>query len=459
MAVVGGGLAGCEAARMLARCGHRVDLYEMKPKKFSPAHGLETLAELVCSNSLGSEGEDTAPGVLKREMRDLGSVILEAAEGARVPAGKALAVDRGKFSDAVTARLKDEPLIRVIREECEKVPDRDVVIVATGPLTSDALAEDLKKRVGADTLYFYDSISPIVTAESIDTTKTYFGNRYDSEADDYLNCPMDRTLYEGFVEKILAAEKTAVRDFEAMRCFEACLPIEVLAERGLQTLAFGPMKPVGLEDPSTGKRPYAVVQLRRENAPTTLYNMVGFQTRMKWGSQKEVFRMIPGLEHAEFARYGSMHRNTYIDSPRLLRPDLGLKKEPRILLAGQIAGVEGYMESAALGQWAGIVTAARLMGSPEPPSPPRETAIGSLLHAIVTVPLHGAFSPMNINFGLFPPAREARGGKEARRHEIARRASEAFSSWREKLEQSLSVPFTALNAQGGHKIRHADIIA
>jgi methylenetetrahydrofolate--tRNA-(uracil-5-)-methyltransferase len=445
--VIGGGLAGCEAALQIARLGHPVELHEMKPVKFSPAHKRDGFAELVCSNSLGSEGEDSAPGLLKEEMRELGSAVLDAAESARVPAGKALGVDRAVFSEAMTKRVAAEPLIRVVRGECPDLPDGDPVIVATGPLTSDALAASLAQRLGTGTLYFYDSISPIVAADSIDFEETYFANRYEPEANDYLNCPMDRTLYERFVEAILSAEKVPLRNFEAMRCFEACLPIEVLAERGIQTLAFGPMKPVGLEDPRTGKRPHAVVQLRRENQPTTLYNMVGFQTRMKWGAQKEVFRMIPGLENAEFVRFGSMHRNTYIDSPKLLRPDLSLRADPRLLFAGQIVGVEGYVESAAMGIWAGLVALVRLRGAVDPPIPPPETAIGALIRAVTTRPLSGAFSPMNVNFGLLPPVEGVKGGKEARRRKLAERARSRSAAWREELAKRLGEPYHRLECR------------
>ncbi len=433
VAVVGGGLAGSEAATMVAHLGHRVDLFEMKPKKFSPAHQREGLGELVCSNSLGAEDPNSAPGALKREMTDLGSIVLSAADKSRVPSGKALGVDREKFSDWITTEIKNEPLIRLVHEEVERVPENySVVIIATGPLTSDALANDLSARLGG-TLYFYDSISPIVTAESIDYSKTFFGSRYQPESEDYLNCPMDRVNYEQFVEALNAGEKVPVRAFEALKCFEACLPIEVLAERGIQTLAFGPMKPVGLQDPRTGKRPYAVVQLRRENNPTTLYNLVGFQTRLKWGEQKRIFQMIPGLEKAEFVRMGSMHRNTYIDSPKLLNIDLSLKSDPRILIAGQITGVEGYVESAAMGQWAGLVASARIRGLGIPPVPSENTAMGALLKAITTAPLHGAFAPMNINFGLFPPPSNAGQTKEGKRLELLRRAFDASNEWRSEM--------------------------
>jgi len=455
--IIGGGLAGCEAASMIARFGHPVLLYEMKPKKFSPAHQREGLAEIVCSNSLGAEEEGSAPGLLKYEMKQLGSVILEAANQSRVPAGKALAVDRDRFSEITTEVIHRQPLIKVIREECEELPKEGLAIVATGPLTSESLASDLAGKIGTDTLYFYDSISPIVTADSIDYSKTYFASRYENDSSDYLNCPMDRETYDQFVKAILMAEKVPVRHFEALKCFEACLPIEVLVERGHETLAFGPMKPVGLVSPRTGKKPHALVQLRRENIPTTLYNLVGFQTRMKWGEQKRIFRMIPGLENAEFVRFGSMHRNTYLNSPKVLHLDLSLKVDQRILIAGQITGVEGYVESAAMGQWTGLVALARLRGVKHLPVPPKETAIGALLRAVTTTPLHGVFSPMNINFGLFPPL-EASGGKEVRRRLMVERARKASDRWKGQIFDAIG----EMETPSGHLIQlspntHADL--
>ncbi len=445
VAVIGGGLAGCEAACFLARQGQSVDLFEMKPKRFSPAHKMEDLGELVCSNSLGSQAPESAPGMLKGEMRALGSVVLQAADSAKVPAGRALGVDREMFAKALSEEVHRWDDIHVIREECTEIPSEyDLVIVATGPLTSDGLAQDLAQRLGQETLYFYDSISPIVAADSIDMGKTYFGSRYEPESDDYLNCPLDRTTYENFVQAILQAEKVPVRSFEAMRCFESCLPIEVLAERGPKTLAFGPMKPVGLEDPRTGKRPHAVLQLRRENDPTTLYNLVGFQTRMKWGEQKRVFRMIPGLEDAEFVRMGSMHRNTYLDSPKVLRVDLSLKSDARILVAGQLTGVEGYMESASMGLWAGMVALGRLTKSKEVFAPPPTTAMGGLLKAITETPLHGAFAPMNVNFGLLPPDENRQGGKKARRARVAKHAKAEAEIWRKEVAQEFEMSFPIL---------------
>ncbi|HLG19192.1 MAG TPA: methylenetetrahydrofolate--tRNA-(uracil(54)-C(5))-methyltransferase (FADH(2)-oxidizing) TrmFO, partial [Bdellovibrionota bacterium] len=314
------------------------------------------------------------------------------------------------------------------------------------PLTSDALAAELARLIGRETLYFYDSISPIVSADSIDYEKAYFGSRYEPDSEDYLNCPMDRARYEEFVGAIRTGEKVPVRDFEELRCFEGCLPIEVLADRGIKTLAFGPMKPVGLIDPKTGRRPYAVVQLRRENRPTTLYNMVGFQTRLKWGEQKRIFQMIPGLENGEFVRMGSMHRNTFIDSPRLLDPYLRLRSEPRIFVAGQLTGVEGYVESAAMGQWAGLSAVAALRGIPDLVVPPPETAFGALIRAITTAPLHGHFAPMNINFGLLPPPEHSARNKDERRRELLSRARNRWDDWQAVMTERLN-GFSRLKAK------------
>jgi methylenetetrahydrofolate--tRNA-(uracil-5-)-methyltransferase len=392
-------------------------------------------------------------------MRDLGSLILDAADRSRVPAGRALGVDREAFAQQVTRVTEGEPLIRVRREECEEIPEGyDVVVVATGPLTSDRLAERLRQLLGVETLYFYDSISPVVTADSVDLTRAYFKDRYEAEGRDYLNCPLTREEYERFVAEIVAAEKVPVRAFEAMRCFEACLPLEVLAERGPDTLAFGPMKPVGLEDPRTGKRPHAVVQLRRENEPTTLYNLVGFQTRLKWGEQKRIFRTIPGLEQAEFVRFGSMHRNTYLDSPRLLGPDLGFRQDRKLLFAGQIVGVEGYVESAAMGQWAGLIALTRVRGDRSLPLPPPETAVGALIRAVTTVPLHGVFSPMNINFGLLPPIPKQGRGKEARRRLMVARAVKAAAAWRARVAQDFGLSWpTVRDAVSSDKLQHTKL--
>lgn len=446
--VIGGGMAGVEAATMLARLGIPVRLYEMRPKKTTAAHQLSTMGELVCSNSFGAMAPNTAPGLLKYEMLQLKSIILQAAEQTKVPAGKALAVDRVLFSEWIDEYIHGEDNIEVVRDECENIPEDGFVIVASGPLTSDALAEDLTQRIGQGSLYFYDSISPIVASDSIDYSKVFFGSRYQENQDDYLNCPMDRTLYEAFVEAIVASEKVPVKAFEALKCFESCLPVEVLAERGLQTLAFGPMKPVGLIDPKTGKRPYAVIQLRRENSPTTMYNLVGFQSRMKWGDQKKVFQMIPGLENAEFVRFGSMHRNTYIDSPKSLNPDMSLKVDPRIHIAGQITGVEGYVESAAMGQWAALSIAAKVFNHPEFRTPPRASAFGSLIEGITQGPLHGQFSPININFGLLPPLENKGGGRQSkddRRKAMLAHANVAFGEWVKYVNQTFNCRFGLFN--------------
>lgn len=441
--VIGGGLSGVEAANMIARLGHKVVLYEMRPTVLTPAHKTDQLAELVCSNSLGSDQSDSASGVLKEEMQFLGSLVLEAAYQTPIPAGKALGVDREKFANHITRHIEAQPKIVIERKESTQLP-QGLSIVATGPLTSEAFSQALLAKLNSDTLYFYDSISPIVDASTIDYDKTFFGSRYQEDQDDYLNCPMDRTLYEKFVSAIIKAEKTPVHHFEEMKCFEGCLPVEVLAERGLETLAFGPMKPVGLIDPKTGKRSYAVVQLRRENFPTTMYNLVGFQSRMKWGEQKKVFQMIPGLENAEFVRFGSMHRNTYLESPKHLSPNLSLKTDPNVFFAGQITGVEGYVESSAMGLWSGITSVARLRGVDVPP-PPNTTAMGALIHTITTRPLHGVFSPMNINFGLFPPLETNEKQKEVRRKKMLDRARRDFDEWRKHLSQILKEPLFGQN--------------
>lgn len=440
--VIGGGMAGAEAAALLSKLGIQTRLYEMKPKKFSEAHKLSTMGELVCSNSFGALAPFSAPGLLKYEMRLLRSIIMEAADVSKVPAGKALAVDRVLFSDWIDRELSLDENIEVIREECQSIPQEGYTIVATGPLTSDSLGEDLARYLGQDTLYFYDSISPIVSADSIDYSKTFFASRYQEDQDDYLNCPMDRTQYEKFVQEIIKAEKTPVKSFEALKCFEACLPIEVLASRGLETLAFGPMKPVGLLDPRTGRRPYAVVQLRRENQPTTMYNLVGFQTRMKWGEQKRIFQTIPGLENAEFIRFGSMHRNTYVDSPKVLNSDLSIKGHPHVHLSGQITGVEGYVESAAMGQWVALVVASKLLLGETLSPPPRESALGSLIHAISHGPLHGQFSPMNINFGLLPPLGHKKYlNKDDKRKAMIAQAHSKFGEWLTSTSRLLGYPF------------------
>ncbi len=422
--IVGAGLAGAEAAWQAARRGVPVLLYEMRPKKMTPAHTTDRFAELVCSNSLGSRLLDRAMGLLKEEMRRLGSLIIAVADETALPAGGALAVGRDAFSQKVTEALESHPLIEIRREEVVRVPEEEPTIIATGPLTSDALARDIARLTGQDYLYFYDAMAPIVTAESIDMTVAFRQSRYgrDSGKGDYVNCPMNREEYYRFVDALLEAETIPLRQFEQEdeRFFESCLPVEVIARRGRDALAFGPLRPVGLRDPRTGKRPYAVVQLRQDDLAGSLYNMVGFQTNLKWGEQARVFRMIPGLEHAEFVRYGQMHRNTFINSPVLLRPTLQFRGRDGLFLAGQITGTEGYVGSAMGGLVAGT-NAARLIQGKEPLVFPRETMIGALLHYIT----HAApkeFQPMKANFGILPPLSPPVRNKRERYRAYAERA-------------------------------------
>jgi len=431
--VIGGGLAGSEAAWQLARRGVPIILYEMKPKKFSEAHRSPLLGELVCSNSLKSMDLKTAHGLLKEEMRRLGSLVIEAAWESRVPAGGALAVDREEFARRITERLEALPQVKIVREEVTEVPPDGLVIIATGPLTSPAFSEAIARLTERDHLYFYDAISPIVTADSIDFTKAFKASRYGKGGDDYINCPMTKGEYYRFVEELLRAERVPLREFERVMPFEGCMPIEDLAERGPDTLAFGPMKPVGLVDPRTGKRPYAVVQLRPENREGTLYNMVGFQTKLRYGEQERVFRLIPGLERAEFVRYGSLHRNTFIDAPRLLDEHLRLRREPRVFFAGQLTGVEGYVESAAMGLLAGINAARTLKGLPLIP-PPRTTALGALIGHI-TNRFTSQYQPMGVNFGLFPPLEERVKRKEERRARLVERALKDLQAWISQLRE------------------------
>jgi methylenetetrahydrofolate--tRNA-(uracil-5-)-methyltransferase len=399
--VIGGGLAGCEAAWQLLRRGCRVRLREMKPERYSPAHKSPHLAELVCSNSLRSDGLDNAVGLLKEEMRRMDSLIMAAADATAVPAGKALAVDRNAFSLFIEEKLRAEANLEIIHGEVTQIPEDGIVILASGPLTSDALADAIAALTESGSLYFYDAISPIVEAESIDQNKVFAASRYGRGTADYLNCPFSRDEYEAFWRVLVDAEQTPLRAFEEKKFFEGCLPIEVIAKRGMETLSHGPMKPVGLIDPHTGLQPHAVVQLRREDREGILYNIVGFQTKMTWTEQRRVLRMIPGLENAEFARYGSIHRNTFIDSPRLLMPSLQLCLHPRILLAGQISGVEGYVESSAMGLVAGI-NASRILAGQTPLLPPPETALGALIGHLTNREAKN-FQPMNVAFGLFPP--------------------------------------------------------
>ncbi len=436
--VVGGGLAGSEAAFQLARAGIPVILHEMRPLRKTPAHRTDRLAELVCSNSFRSDDVfASAIGLLHEEMRRLGSLILAAADAHRLPAGAALAVDREGFAAAVQAELEAHPLITIRREEITELPPPtgERWIFATGPLTSPSLAESLRRTTGEEALHFFDAIAPIVYRDSIDFSKAWFQSRWDrGEGADYINCPLDRPQYEAFVEALLAAEKTEFREWERdTPYFEGCLPIEVMAARGRDTLRFGPMKPVGLVDPRTGRRPYAVVQLRQDNRLGTLYNMVGFQTKLKYGEQLRVFRMIPGLEQARFARLGGLHRNTFVNAPRVLDATLRLRAAPHVRLAGQITGVEGYVESAAIGLLAALFTAAEVRGVTLSP-PPRETAHGALLAHITGDALAETFQPMNVNFGLFPPLPPGTPRSERKRR-MAERALAALEAWRRELQR------------------------
>ncbi|MFQ5736585.1 MAG: methylenetetrahydrofolate--tRNA-(uracil(54)-C(5))-methyltransferase (FADH(2)-oxidizing) TrmFO [Thermodesulfobacteriota bacterium] len=421
--IIGGGLAGCEAAWQVVRAGAKAVIHEMKPSRFSPAHSLSTLSELVCSNSLKSDSIENASGLLKEEMRLAGSLIIEAAEATRVPAGKTLAVDRVAFSQYVTSALVDAGVEVRAGEVTGLAPARPLVI-ATGPLTSDAMAAAIQRLVGRDSLHFYDAVAPIVYRESIDMARAFMASRWGKGGDDYINCPFEKDEYERFFSALTAADRVSRREFEDAASFEACMPIEVMAERGPKTLLFGPMRPVGLTDPATGRRPYAVVQLRRENAEGTLYNIVGFQTRLTYPEQKKVFRLIPGLESAEFARLGKLHRNSYLDSPGLLLPTQQLRSDPCVLFAGQITGVEGYCESAASGILAGI-NAVRLSRGAAAAAPPPTTMTGALMAHISTPPVKKrAFQPMNANMGILPalPGRD-------RRQAQARRAIEDFAGW------------------------------
>jgi methylenetetrahydrofolate--tRNA-(uracil-5-)-methyltransferase len=407
--IIGGGLAGCEAAWQLAKRGHEVTLREMKPGKCSPAHRSPRLAELVCSNSLRSNERTSAVGLLKEELRRLDSLIMAAADTTSVPAGKALAVDRALFSAAVEERLLTQSGLRLVREECAEIPAGAHVIIATGPLTSDPLAADIARLVGRDSLYFYDAIAPIVDAASIDRSRVFRASRYDEGEGDYLNCPLDEGQYGALRLAILEGRQIAARPFEDEKYFEGCLPVEILARRGVDTLRFGPMKPVGLVDPGTGREPHAVIQLRQENREGSLYNMVGFQTKLAWPEQERIFRMIPGLEQAEFLRLGSIHRNTYIHSPMLLTDTLQLRSNPDLFFAGQITGVEGYVESTAMGLLAALFMDRIRIEKPFA-IPPRTTALGALLHH-VSRSEGKTFQPMNVNFGLFEPL----GGKVRRK--------------------------------------------
>jgi len=430
--IIGAGLAGCEAAWQCARRGLDVDLYEMRPVKTTPAHQTADFGELVCSNSLKSTSENTAPWLLKEEMRRGGSRLLQIAEQTSVPAGHALAVDRAVFAAEVTKAIEAEPRIHVHREEVTQIDEGDgLTIIATGPLTSDALSLEIARLSGNSHLYFYDSISPIVEADSIDMSRVYMAARYDKGTADYINCPMNREEYDRFLDALIEAHSVEAHDWENLNYFEGCLPIEEIARRGRDTLRFGPMKPVGLTDPKTGRYPYAVVQLRQENLRADSYNLVGFQNHLKFGDQARVMRLIPGLENAKFLRYGQIHRNTYINAPTLLDDTLRMKAHPSVFFAGQISGVEGYVESIATGQMAGIHAAPVAMGA-EAIAPPRTTAFGSLVHYICHAEAKH-FQPANITFDLLPQLdegtrRRVRDKKERHRM-VCDKALEDFDGW------------------------------
>lgn len=428
--VIGAGLAGSEAAWQLAKRGIQVDLYEMRPVRQTPAHHTDQFAELVCSNSLRANGLQNAVGVLKEEMRTLDSLILKAADTASVPAGGALAVDRHDFAGFVTDTLKNHPLVTVHNEEIKEIPD-GIVIMATGPLTSPDLSASLKAFTGEDYLYFYDAAAPILDGETIDREKVYLKSRYDKGEAAYLNCPMTEEEFNLFYEELVKAEVVPLKEFEKEIYFEGCMPFEVIAQRGKKTLLFGPMKPVGLEDPKTGKRPFAVVQLRQDNSAGTLYNLVGFQTHLKWGEQKRIIQLIPGLENAEIVRYGVMHRNTFINSPSLLKPTYQARTRDTLFFAGQMTGVEGYVESAASGLLAGI-NAAKMVAGEDLVVLPRETMLGSMAHYITTTD-GKHFQPMNANFGLVPSLEDApkKMKKQERYERYANRALETIQEYKE----------------------------
>ena len=427
--VLGAGLAGCECAWQLAKRGIEVRLFEMKPNKMTPAHSSEYFAELVCSNSLRSDELTNAVGLLKAEMRKMGSLIMESADSNRVAAGGALAVDREGFSRYITDKIKSCTNIELVSEEATDFPEGELV-VATGPLTSDSLAEKLEKLCNCTGLHFYDAVAPIVTLESVDMDSAFFASRYDKGTADYVNCPMNEEEYKAFVKELVSAKEAPVHGFDDGGVFEGCMPVEVMARRGEETLRFGPLKPVGLRDPRTGKENYAVVQLRRNNADGTIYNLVGFQTHLTWGEQKRVFSMIPALKNAEFVRYGVMHRNTYLNSPQLLDRYYRLRSEPRISFAGQMTGVEGYVESAASGMLVGIETAARLLEL-EPVNFPQETAIGAL-GLYISGGSVGDFQPMNINFGIITPLGYRVKGKRNKNAEISARSLKIIDELMEK---------------------------
>ncbi len=429
--IIGGGLAGCEAAWQAAQRGIKVKLYEMKPAVFSPAHTNENLCELVCSNSLKGNGLDNACGLLKEEMRRMGSLVIKCADETKVPAGGALAVDRDRFASLVTEHIKKHPDIELINETVSEIDTDEFTIIATGPLTHEKLSESIARLTGSESLFFFDAAAPVITRESIDETKTYLAARYNKGTADYINCPMEKDEYEAFYDALINAERASLHEgVENVKVFEGCMPVEIMAQRGKETLCFGPLKPKGLPNPKTGKEPYAVLQLRRDNTEGTLYNLVGFQTNLKFGEQKRVFSMIPGLENAEFVRYGVMHRNTYINSPLVLNPDYSLIKYPKVFFAGQITGVEGYVESASSGMVAGINAARRLMGK-ESIVFPASTCSGALIKYI-TDRENKKFQPMNANFGIIDWERVKIKNKKERYEYISSLALKALEEVIEK---------------------------
>ncbi len=425
--IVGGGLAGAEAAWQAAERGVPVALYEMRPDVQTPAHRTDLLAELVCSNSLKADAPGTAHGILKAELRRLGSLILRCAEETRVPAGQALAVDRTRFAETITGAIEDHPLIELRREEVTAIPEVGPTIIATGPLTSPGLSASLAEMTGDSRLYFYDALSPILSTESVDMDVAFMGSRYGKGEAAYINCPMDAEQYDAFYDALISAERTLHADYDPAELFEGCLPVEIIASRGRDALRFGPMKPVGLQDPRTGHRPWAVLQLRAENQDLTMYNLVGFQTSLKYGEQRRVFRMIPGLANAEFLRYGAVHRNTYLDAPSLLRPTWQAQARDDLFFAGQLTGVEGYIESTGSGLMAGM-NAARLMQGLELITLPAGTIMGALT-AHITGPQGGRFQPMNANFGLLPRVEGGRRKRREKREEQGRRALEVLDAF------------------------------
>ena len=430
--IIGAGLAGSEAAWQASRRGIAVTLYEMRPHKTTPAHQTPYLAELVCSNSLGADHLQSASGLLKAELRRLESLIMRVADETRLPAGAALAVDRSAFARRVSEILHSQPGVSIRRREVSEIDPQQVTIIASGPLTSPALAERLAPLIGSDKLFFYDAIAPIVAADSIDHTKVFRASRYGKGGQDYLNCPLSEEQYHSFWRELVKAVQHPGRDFEKKRFFEGCMPIEELARRGEKTPLFGPLKPVGLIDPASGRQPFAVVQLRQENREATMYNLVGFQTSLKTGEQRRIFRMIPGLEQARFLRYGSMHRNTFINAPCVLTPTLQHRRHPNLFFAGQLTGVEGYLESSAMGLLAGIYAARLIQGRKLLP-PPRESAHGALLNYLVSAEAKH-FQPMNMNYGLLPPLEERIKDRQQRNRLQSERALAALNAWAEHLD-------------------------